>query len=81
MWGIQTPLFISSYYYNITNGHITAAINSFIEIIKEARTDGPNLDELLKTPLNLLEKDYLNHALLAAVESGNPAYVGKLFLH
>ena len=31
-------------------------------------------------PLNLLEKDCLNHALLAAVESGNPANVGKLIL-
>ena len=28
----------------------------------------------------MLEKDCLNHALLAAVESGNPANVGKLIL-
>ena len=34
----------------------------------------------MKTPLNLLEANCLNSALLAAVESGNPANVGKLIL-
>ena len=81
IWGIQGPLFICSYYNKITNGDIIAAINSFIEIIKEARTDGLNLGELLKTSLQLLEKGCLNHALLAAIESGNPANVGKLIFH
>ena len=63
--------------YVITSD-IVAATNSLIEIIKEARTDGPNLGKLLKTPLNLLEKDCMNHALLVAVESGNPTNVAML---
>ena len=51
-----------------------------IEIIREARINGPNLAELLKTPLNQLEDDCLNNALLAAVESGSPINPMKLIL-
>ena len=51
-----------------------------IEIIREAKINGPNLGELMKTPLNLLEANCLNSALLAVVESDNPANVGKLIL-
>ena len=54
---------------------------TFIEIIREARTNGPNLNELLKTERNLLEDDYLNSALLAAVESGSPSVTYKLIFH
>ena len=50
------------------------------EIIREVKIKGPNLNELLKTPLNLLEDNCINHALLAAVESGSPSNVGKLIL-
>ena len=42
---------------------------------------GPMLNELLKKPLNLLEDDCINNALLAAVESGSPINAGKLILH
>ena len=52
----------------------------FTEIIREVRIKGPNLNELLKTPLNLLEDDCINSALLAAVESGSPSNAGKLIL-
>ena len=44
------------------------------------RNKGPNLNELLKTPLNLLEDNCLNSALIAAVESGSPSNAGKLIL-
>ena len=50
------------------------------EIIKEVRTNGPKLNELLKTPLNQLEDKCIDHALMAAVESGNYSSVGKLIL-
>ena len=52
----------------------------FIEIIKEAKTNGPNLGDLLKTPLNQLEDNCLNLALLAAVENGSPVNPMKLIL-
>ena len=52
-----------------------------IEIVREARINGPNLSELLKTPHKLLEDNCLNSALLAVVESGSPCNVGKLILH
>ena len=42
---------------------------------------GPMLNELLKKPLNLLEDDCINNALLAAVESGSPSNACKLILH
>ena len=45
------------------------------------RIKGPNLNELLKTPLNLLEDNCINQALLAAVDSGSPNNAGKLILH
>ena len=44
------------------------------------RIKGPNLNELLKTPLNLLEDNCINQALLAAVDSGSPSNAGKLIL-
>ena len=53
----------------------------YIEIVREARIDGPNLIKLLKTPLKFLEDNCLNSALLAAVESGSPNNVGELILH
>ena len=54
---------------------------TFIEITREARINGSKLDKLLKTPRNLLEDDYLNAALLAAVESGSPSVTYKLIYH
>ena len=59
---------------------IVASGNS-VEIIKEVKVNGPNLNELLKTPLNQLEENCVDHALIAAVESGNHSSVGKLILH
>ena len=50
------------------------------EIIKEVRTSGPKINELLKTPLNLLEDDCINKALLVAVEIGSCSLAGKLIL-
>ena len=44
------------------------------------RTNGPKINELLKTPLNLLEDDCINQALLVAVENGSCSNVGKLIL-
>ena len=44
------------------------------------RIKGSNLGELLKVPLNLLENDCINQALLVAVDSGNYNNVGKLIL-
>ena len=44
------------------------------------RIKGPNLNELLKTPLDLLEGNCIDQALLAAVESGSLSNVGKLIL-
>ena len=44
------------------------------------KTNGPKINELLKTPLNLLEDDCINQALLAAVESGSCSNAGKLIL-
>ena len=55
-------------------------MNCLIEIIREARINGPNLGELLKTPLDQLEEDCLNSALLAAVENGSPSNPMKLIL-
>ena len=52
----------------------------FIEIIKEVRGNGPKINELLKTPLNLLEDDCIDQALLVAVENGSCSSVGKLIL-
>jgi len=52
----------------------------FAELIKEVRTNGPNLNKLLKTPINELEKNCINEALMAAVETGNHSNVGKLIL-
>jgi len=57
----------------VTSGHS-------VEIIREIRTNGPNLNELLKTPLNQLEENCLDHALIAAVENDNHNSVGKLIL-
>ena len=51
-----------------------------IEIIKEVRTNGPNINELLKTPLDQLEDDCINQALLIAVENGSCSNAGKLLL-
>ena len=51
------------------------------EIIREVRLKGPNLNELLQTPLNLLEDNCINEALLAAVDSGSPSNAGKLILY
>ena len=45
------------------------------------KTNGPKINELLKTPLNLLEDDCINQALVAAVESGSCSNAGKLILH
>ena len=67
------PIYIYIYIYNISLYH-------FIEIIKEVKINGSNLDKLLKTPLNQLEENCLDHALLAAVEVGNHNSVGKLIL-
>ena len=53
----------------------------FIEIIREVRIKGSNLDKLLKTSLNLLEDDCINQALLVAVECGSPDIASKLILH
>ena len=44
------------------------------------RADGPDLIEDLKAPLNNLEKNCIDYALIAAVESGNHGVVGKLIL-
>ncbi|XP_065915801.1 leucine-rich repeat serine/threonine-protein kinase 1-like [Dysidea avara] len=52
----------------------------FAELIKEVRTNGPNLNKLLKTPINELERNCVNEALMAAVETGNQSNVGKLIL-
>jgi len=43
-------------------------------------TDGPNLNELLKVPVEHLEEDCLDHALVAAVKNGNLSNIGKLIL-
>ena len=50
------------------------------EIIREVRINGSRLNELLKVPLNKLEGNCLNQALLTAVESSNTSAVGKLIL-
>ena len=55
-------------------------MNCLTEIIREARINGPKFGELLKTPLNQLEDDCLNSALLAAVENGSPINPMKLIL-
>ena len=55
-------------------------MNCLTEIIKEARINGPKLGELLKTPLNQLEDDCLDSALLAAVENATPINPMKLIL-
>ena len=55
-------------------------MNCLIEIIREARNNGPRLGELLKTPPSQLEDDCLNSALLAAVENGSPNNPMKLIL-
>ena len=52
----------------------------YIEIIREVKTNGPKINELLKTPLSLLEDDCINQALLAAVENGSCSNAGKLIL-
>ena len=52
----------------------------FTEIIREVKSKGPNLNELLKTPLNLLEDDCLNSALLAAIKINSPKNIFKLIL-
>ena len=44
------------------------------------RNEGPNVNELLKRPLELLDDDCMNYALLAAVESGSPSNTGKIIL-
>ena len=44
------------------------------------KSKGPNLNELLKTPLNLLEDDCLNSALLAAIKINSPKNIFKLIL-
>ena len=44
------------------------------------RIKGPNINDLLKTPLNLLEDNCFNSALLAAVDSGSPSNAAKLIL-
>ena len=44
------------------------------------RIKGPNLNELLKTPLNLLEDNCIDQALLAAVDSGSLCNAEKLIL-
>ena len=51
-----------------------------IEIIREVRTNGPKINELLKTPLDLLEDDCINQALLVAVENGSCSNAGKMLL-
>ena len=61
-------------------GYVLATLNCLIEIIREARNNGPKLGELLKTPPNQLEDDCLNFALLAAVENGSPNNPMKLIL-
>ena len=52
----------------------------YIEIIKEVVTDGPNLNELLKVPIEQLEVDCIDRALVRAVENGSLSNVGKLIL-
>ena len=54
---------------------------NFTDIIREVRIKGPRLSELLITPLELLEDECINCALLAAVESDSPSNTGKLILH
>ena len=49
-----------------------------IEIIKEVKTNGENLTELLRVKVDDLEPQCLEKALLAAVEMGNHFNVGKL---
>jgi len=49
-----------------------------VELIKEVKMNGPNLNRLLKTPFNELEKNCINEALMAAVDTGNHGNVGKL---
>ena len=44
------------------------------------RNKRPNVNELLKTPLELLDDECINYSLLAAVESGNPNNTGKIIL-
>jgi len=51
-----------------------------IEVIKEVKTDGPNLDKLLDVPLEYLEDNCLENALVAAVRCSTVSNVGKLIL-
>ena len=60
---VATILFIIIPYMCVV-GYIITMYYCLIEIIREARINGPNLTELLKTPINQLEDDCLNNALL-----------------
>uniref|UniRef100_A0A1X7SPR9 Uncharacterized protein n=1 Tax=Amphimedon queenslandica TaxID=400682 RepID=A0A1X7SPR9_AMPQE len=57
-----------------------STIHVLIEIIKEAKTNGDNLTELLEVRIDDLEPHCLEDALTAAVEVGNQLNVGKLVL-
>ena len=52
----------------------------YAEIIKEVKTNGNNLTELLQVPSDQLEPNSLNQALEAAVNNDNPVNIGKLIL-
>jgi len=63
---------------------VTSLICSFflyIEVIKEVKTDGPNLDKLLDVPFEYLEDNCLANALVAAVEYSSLSNIEKLILH
>lgn len=53
---------------------------SIPEIIKEVKTNGYNLTELLQVPIDQLEPNCLNRALEAAVNNDNHLNIGKLIL-
>ena len=52
----------------------------YAEIIKEVKTNGYNLTELLQVPSDQLEPNSLNRALEAAVNNDNHVNIGKLIL-
>jgi len=59
---------------------VYAVIILLIEIILEVVNNGPNLNQLLKVPIENLEDNCLDHALIAAVRNGNLSNIGKVIL-
>ena len=52
----------------------------YAEIIKEVKTNGYNLSELLQVPSDQLDPNCLNRALEAAVNNDNHVNIGKLII-